>query len=58
MAILALLGLIVLAALVLAAARARHDDSDDDDHSGPGGRRPIRIRVDATHTQRKDRGPR
>lgn len=54
MAILAALGLIVLAALVLTGLRSRDTDNDDDNSGdGPGRRRPARIRV-STH----DRTPR
>lgn len=51
MAILAALGLIVLAVLVLVGFRAGPDD--DDDSNGPGGGRRIPIRIPT-----KDRGPR
>ena len=48
--VLALLGLVVLAALVLVGLRARDDDDDSD---GPGGRRRVPVRI-STHS----RGPR
>ena len=51
MAILAALGLIVLAVLVLVGWRAGPDD--DDDSNGPDGGRRIPIRIPT-----KDRGPR
>lgn len=50
MIVLAALGLIVLAALVLTGLRAREDDDDSD---GPGGRRRVPVRI-STH----DRKPR
>lgn len=49
--IFALLGLIVLVALVLTVARTGPDDDDDD--NTPGGRRRVRIPV-----RTKDRGSR
>jgi hypothetical protein len=48
--VLAALGLVVLAVLILAGLRARDDDDDSD---GPGGRRRVPVRI-SIH----DRGPR